>query len=203
VSSLKTLKDPNLAVQTGTLRDLFNASRDSKSQTILNALSLPLGDVSAEAPPKFRSGTLTSSPKQFNLSPIFRYLASHEAAWQLCRGRPGFVRLPPFSDQLIWGTAASKHAASWPHIDDEGFATVCTPQVGSKYWVLGRQRRQVSTATPVDNAFGDMGSVNAFGLKFAENDSVDKEDDRVWQPGSSNTEIFDYEGVLLTPGSVL
>jgi hypothetical protein len=48
-----------------------------------------------------------------------------------------------------------------------------------------------------------MGSINAFGLKYAEKASVDKEDDRVWQPGSSNTNIFDYEGVLLTPGSVL
>jgi len=54
VTSLRTLDDPNASVKWGTLRDLVKASRDPESQIVLNALSLPMGDISVAPPPKFR-----------------------------------------------------------------------------------------------------------------------------------------------------
>lgn len=104
---------------------------------------------------------------------------------QETRGVRGFPPVDPRTDDTSWGTAALKHAVSWPHIDDEGFGTVVTNMVGAKYWVVARPRRDA----PVASLLGKMGTVKAFG------DTVN--------PTSSNAEIFEHEAVLLTPGSVL
>jgi hypothetical protein len=116
----------------------------------------------------------------------YRVLASHEPAMQATRGKPGFVRLQSFNDQIIWGTAALRHASSWSHIDDEGFGTVSTTHVGMKYWVVARPRRD---APQEERSVGHLGSITAF------NDP--------WHPAKACTEKFDYEGVLLDPGTVL
>jgi hypothetical protein len=104
---------------------------------------------------------------------------------QATRGMRGLTAIRPLHDDTVWGTAALQHAVSWQHVDDEGFATVVTNMVGSKYWVLARQRRDKSN----EDAQGDMASAAAFGHTL--------------QPTSASKEIFEHEGLLLEPGSVL
>lgn len=120
-------------------------------------------------------------------------------AWQTSRGQPGFVSAKyladPLADDLVWGTAATQHAVSWAHFDDEGFATVASVQVGSKYWVVGRPKRTPAFAP--DNGLGNMHTINGLGL------GQDLVANKEWQPASDNTQLFDYEGILLTPGTVL
>ena len=131
-----------------------------------------------------------------HISIIHRCLASHEAAWLTSRGRPGFLSHISLSEDMVWATAALKHAMSWTHINDEGFATVATVDVGSKYWVVARphQKNQI-------NGLGDMDTINAFGLPQSSDDNTTNP--QTWNPGRANTDLFDYEGVLLTPGTVL
>ena len=104
---------------------------------------------------------------------------------QETRGVRGFPPVDPRTDDTSWGTTALKHAVSWPHIDDEGFGTVVTNMVGAKYWAVARPRRDA----PAAHLLGNMGTVKAFG------DTIN--------PTSANAKIFEYEAVLLTPGSVL
>ena len=65
VPSLRNPKDPDACIKWGTLRDLAVACQDPESQVVLNALSLPMGDVSVTPPPKYRYSSpficLTSS----------------------------------------------------------------------------------------------------------------------------------------------
>ena len=88
-------------------------------------------------------------------------------------------------DETIWGTAALQNATSWFHCDDDGFATVVTVMAGMKYWVVARKNRKI----PNFDFPGNLGSISAFG-----------ED---WEPSEACSEMFEHEGVLLTPGSVL
>lgn len=104
---------------------------------------------------------------------------------QETRGIRGFPRVNPRTDDTSWGTAALKHAVSWPHIDDEGFGTVVTTMVGAKYWVVARPRRDAGSS----RLHGNMGTGKAFG------DTL--------KPTSANADIFEHEAVLLTPGTVL
>jgi hypothetical protein len=147
-------------------------------------------------------GLLLNFVKNISTNILSRYLAFHEPAWQASCGRPGFVCMPPLSNDLIWGTAALQHAVSWTHIDDEGFATVTSTQVGSKYWVLGCQRRRAVPPGSIEEALGDIDSLNAFKLNTLSLSSQ-KDVSLGWEPGTSNSSLFNYEGILLTPGSVL
>jgi hypothetical protein len=104
---------------------------------------------------------------------------------QETRGIPGFPPIDPRTDDTTWRTAALKHAVSWPHIDDEGFGTVVTNVVGGKYWVVAKPRQDA----PPGSLHGNMGTVKVFG------DTL--------RPTSANGEIYEHEGVLLTPGTVL
>ena len=101
------------------------------------------------------------------------------------RGIWGFPALNPRTVNTSWGTAAMKHAVSSPHIDDEGFGTVVTNMVGTKYWVVTRCRRDA----PSGSHLGDMGTVKAFGNKL--------------KTVSTNADIYEHEAVLLTAGTVL
>lgn len=125
-----------------------------------------------------------------------RSLASNEIAWQTSRGQPGFVPLKTLADDLTWGTVATKHAVSWPHVDDDGFATMSAVQTGSKYWIIGKPKRKVFQ---FDDGVGNMDNINAFGMGRDDDDLGDSS----WVPSQSNTHQFDYEGILLTPGMVL
>jgi hypothetical protein len=159
-----------------------------------------MGDVSLAPPPKFRYGftSIVSIPSA-TIYIFARTLASNEMAWQMSRGRPGFVSsqslAEPLAADLLWGTAATQHAVSWPHVDDEGFATVVSVQAGSKYWVVGKPKRG-SEAADV-HGLGNMETINSFCVGNT------RIQDKEWQPGGDNTHLVDYEGVLLTPGTVL
>jgi hypothetical protein len=104
---------------------------------------------------------------------------------QATRKFAGLPDLDPRTDLTVWGTTALKHATSWFHVDDDGFGTVVTNMVGSKYWVLARKRRDAASGT----IEGDMGTVEAFGKKL--------------RPLSARSNIWEHEGLLLTPGTVL
>ena len=100
-------------------------------------------------------------------------------------GMAGLPDMNPLTDETCWGTDALRHATSWSHIDDEGFGTVVTNMVGSKYWVLARQRRDA----PEGSKEGDMGTKLAFGKTI--------------RPWSASDQDLKHEGMLLTPGTVL
>ena len=101
------------------------------------------------------------------------------------RQRRGLQTLKSLSDELIWGTAALKHATSWQHVDDEGFGTVITNMAGSKYWVVARRRRD----SPPSQWQGSM----CRGVSFRE----------TIRPFDASADVYEHEGVLLTAGAVL
>jgi hypothetical protein len=112
-------------------------------------------------------------------------MASHIEAWKAQNGQQGFMNAQYPSGDMAWGTAALKNATSWVHMDDDGFATSVTVVAGSKYWVLMRQHRDL----PAGDINGDMGSIKAFG--------------NGWEPHGSCNDIYEQEGILLQPGSIL
>jgi hypothetical protein len=105
------------------------------------------------------------------------------------------VPVKTLADDLIWGTVGTKHAVSWPHVDDEGFATMSAVQTGSKYWIVGKEKRKIFQ---FDDGRGKMDHINAFGV--GRDDDLG---DSSWVPSEPNLHQFDYEGILLTPGMVL
>jgi hypothetical protein len=92
----------------------------------------------------------------------------------------------PFpSDDMIWGTAATESATTWPHIDDHGMATIIKVMTGSKYWVMMRPKQN----RPKEDTNGNMNTIHAFG--------------EGWSPHSSCHTLWDHEGVLLRAGDIL
>ena len=80
-------------------------------------------------------------------------------------------------DILLWGPAATQHAVSWLHFDDDGFATAIAVKTGAKYWVV---------AKPLDDSVCP-GNPD-FGLKW-DTSNIDKK--------------YEMEAVVLRPGTVL
>jgi hypothetical protein len=165
--------------QTGTLRDIHRSSEDDKNPFILNALEFPLGHASMPPPPLFKYASilwllLHDLP---NLSDSL--LASNERAWHETRDRSPFDQdSQPLADELSWGTAATQHATSWMHEDDDGFGTVVTVKTGAKYWVVARPRNK---------------SANPSRIKLSVK----------WDPVTPNVKDYEMEAVLLRPGLVL
>jgi hypothetical protein len=55
VAGLRKTSNPDVCLRHGTLKDLLELPRhEGEAQQIVNALSLPLGDVSIEVPPQYR-----------------------------------------------------------------------------------------------------------------------------------------------------
>ena len=104
---------------------------------------------------------------------------------QRTRQRRGLQTLKSLSDELIWGTAALKHATSWQHVDNEGFETVITNMAGSKYWVVARCRQD----SPPSQWQGSMCRSVSFGETI--------------RPFDASANVYEHEGVLLTAGTVL
>jgi hypothetical protein len=90
------------------------------------------------------------------------------------------------SDIIIWGTAATRGAFTCGHENDAGVGTISKIMTGSKYWVVSRPKLH---KCPPGNQ-GDMGSTSAF-------------PPNVWSAGSSNHDLWDHEGILLTAGDTL
>jgi len=76
-----------------------------------------------------------------------------------------------------------RHATSWLHIDANGFATAVDTVSGSKYWVVARSR------SPGGSGKGDLSSITAY-------------DDK-WEPYHSCSDRFEFEAVIIKPGTVL
>ena len=81
-------------------------------------------------------------------------------------------------DELKWGTAATQHATSGMHEDDDGFGTTVTVKTGAKYWVV---------ACPQSK------SANPSHLKLSVK----------WDPLMPDVEDYEMEVVVLHPGIVL
>jgi hypothetical protein len=120
---------------------------------------------------------------QTELNSFNSHLASNEKAWQTTRDTRGIASIPFPSDDMVWGTAGTRYATSWPHIDDHGMGTLIRNVVGRKYWALARPQPDVEV-----NGAGDEGSINAYPVE--------------WQRFTSG-EYWDYEGVVLEPGDLL
>lgn len=88
------------------------------------------------------------------------------------------------ADSMVWGTAATLGATSWPHLDDHGMATIVKVVTGKKYWVVARPKK-----TQKLGAEGDMDCSKGF------------PDD--WQPDSAGIQWWDHEGVILESGDLL
>lgn len=163
----------------GTLRDLYRSSQDHENPFIMNALQFPLGHVNLPAPPLFKyASILWVLLYDF---PNFSYslLASHERAWHETRDRSPFNQeSKPLADELSWGTAATQHAASWMHEDDDGFGTVVTVKTGAKYWVVARPRDKLANHSCISLS-------------------------TKWHPMVPNVEDYEMEAVVLCPGLVL
>jgi hypothetical protein len=118
-----------------------------------------------------------------NLARLFpsSCLASHERAWVETRNRRGIPLMEPQVNDMTWGTAATQHAVSHCHVDDDGFATAVTVRSGAKYWVVGHPKANVHDIQPWDkwDSECDPAGFNVGKMKY------------------------DWEGVLLRPGTVL
>jgi hypothetical protein len=89
------------------------------------------------------------------------------------------------SDAMVWATAATRNATTWGHIDDHGAATIVKVMTGIKYWVVFRQKQDLTRST----SHGDMGSNKAF---------IDH-----WEPWTAGEATWDHEAILLRPGDML
>lgn len=109
-------------------------------------------------------------------------IASHRRAWHCTLDDPQCKRtdLYPTSD-LHWALAATRNAFHYTHIDTDGFATWILPQSGSKYWVVARPKAGAGRIFSATDIY--------IGSDFA----IDK----------INTDLWDVEGILLTPGTCL
>jgi hypothetical protein len=92
------------------------------------------------------------------------------------------------TDAMLWGTAATKYATSWPHVDDYGLGTIIKNMSGTKYWVVARPKRE-EFSNQHRNLPGDLSSRHAF--------------PDTWNTSFAGEEMWDYEGVVLEPGDTL
>ena len=86
------------------------------------------------------------------------------------------LSIPFPADSIIWATAATEGATTWPHIDDYGMATFVQVMTGRKLWVVMRPKDGQNTK-------------DAWAGHLAERSPV--------------VDHFDCEGVLLQPGDFL
>jgi hypothetical protein len=149
---------------------------------VLNILSLPLGyEYRSLSPYEFAFYSYT----QFIHSRTIRHFNSHANAWQRTRQSPIFSKdaVPPI-DELVWATTATKNATSFLHIDANGLGTIVDSVAGTKYWVIGKRRRE----NTLPGSPGDMSSMHWMG----ESD-ID----------TAKTDCFEHEAVVIEPGTIL
>lgn len=121
-------------LRTGTVRQLIDVARNNRT-TALNVLDLALGDSHYVGVP-----------------PSFDDMASEEYATNRIprKGWEAFDnnKLPiQYRNEVIWGSIANKNAISWPHLDDEGFATATCTLVGGKVWAFIKPKSDPRLAT--------------------------------------------------------
>jgi hypothetical protein len=122
----------------GSIEEFYEEAMKPNNGLILNVLDIPLGQEYRQYLPYeyWLSYDFIQSTDPY----VSRHLYSHSFAWQQTRGVPGFYtdsKMP--QDHLLWATAASRNATSFPHIDANGLATALDEVTGTKYWVLAQQ----------------------------------------------------------------
>lgn len=109
-------------------------------------------------------------------------IATDRLAFRATFRDPKCLRSAPFPEpDMYWGLAATRNAFHQFHIDTDGFGTGITPQTGSKWWVVAREKQ------------GAPGALSRTGLYLEGNYEID----------SINSDLWDVEAVLLTPGVCL
>jgi hypothetical protein len=164
----------------GNLKELL----EPKNGVVLNALDIPMGGAPLESPPQYLY-VLTLFVVLNLFAQAFeniRHLASNEHAWQMTKELTEISTKAFPHDTMMWGTAATKQATTWPHVDDCGTATVVKIVAGHKYWVIMRPKLHNSSS-------GDMGTIKTFSKSIQPTEPCDK--------------IWDCEGVLLGPGDMM
>jgi hypothetical protein len=156
----------------GTLRQLLNASRTG-SGPILNAMSLPLS----------LSGVEPSA------------LSSEVEAWLLTQGLkfcPQEAHFPV--GPMRWGSAATRGATHWIHIDNNGLGSFVEVKCGAQWWIV--------FGPPVNQDKHAFGSVELFMNDFDTNGIQDGRW-RIHEDGGSRDNAWVAEAVLLSAGSRL
>lgn len=144
-------------LEKGSLRELL---LHGDSPVAINTLDLPLGHVPVPFPASFTN--LASDAHSVNL--VKRLL-----------------ELIDLSNVTSWATGSTVDATSWAHIDDDGFATSVSVQVGGKWWVLLRKKNQ-------DPREDEMRDVSTF---------------EGWHPDKVDDVNWEAEAVHLEPHCVL
>lgn len=132
-SDKKSLFKKDAMLRKGPLRDMLKHTQ-SDSPVAINALDLPLGDITVPIPPSFQD-----MASDAHSGPRIKHL----------------MDLIDMKNVTSWGTAATANALSWFHIDDDGFATCVSVQAGMKWWVLARKKDRNPRAD-------EMGSISTF-----------------------------------------
>jgi hypothetical protein len=147
-------------------------------------VGIPYNLVETNEDPHPKSCNCLDIPLSYDPFVRQRY-ASEVAAWKECIDRPYCKRVEqvPTTD-IRWAIAGTSEAYSKFHIDTAGFLTFVVPDSGLKLWVL---------ATPKDNEnrrpFEQMGNVDILLDHF----DLDM----------PNPEFWDFDLVVLTPGTML
>lgn len=143
----------------GTLRDLLESARGD-SPVAMNVLDIPLGHTTAAIPP------------------LFDEIATDVHSINLVKN---LVTVRDMADTTSWGTAATRNAVSWFHCDDAGLATSVWVQTGSKWWVMGRRKKE-------SHLWDEMSHVDTFSE---------------WEVKTIDGTLWELEAVHLTSDIVL
>lgn len=159
----------------GKLRDLLR-NEDDDSAVAMNVLDLPLGKTPVPVPPMYDD--LASDA--YSVNHVKHLLAVKD-----------------LSDTTSWGTAATRNAVSWFHIDDIGLATSAWVQAGSKWWVLARKKKNKPRSDEADDSRAgeveDPPADEVTDIRIFNN----------WNVETIDTEQWDLEAVHLTRNCVL
>jgi hypothetical protein len=138
-------------LKVGTLDQLHSAA----DKRVLLSLSLPLGAGGIVDTPRLRYVYFHISSVITYLTHLASDLSSDRWAWLQTNGAAGFRKSNHPSDDTTWGTAGSRGAVSWIHLDDEGFNTSTQVLTGRKYWVVFSR----DPTLPRHDIRGDMGGI--------------------------------------------
>ena len=112
-------------------------------------------------------------------------MASQEKAWFWSVDRDGCSTWSVRGDEEIVADVSLKHYTEWMSDMPMGFARAVVPQVGSVYYILAHRHRNISAL----GFQGDRGSSQCFSKNYMDGEAI--------------SDVFDYEGIVLTPGLVL
>jgi hypothetical protein len=99
----------------------------------------------------------------------------------------------PPTNELQYATAAMSGATTLFHQDPEGFLTTTQVLTGAKLWTVATRHRSI----PPNDLTGDLSSIHAYGPDWG------PEETGRTRGLNSQDPRFEFESVLLQPGSIL